>query len=97
MTLEEFIATLAATSPPSVSPLLEAMWHDAKGDWHRAHAIAQDLDDGAAAWVHAYLHRKEGDLGNAAYWYRRARRPLPTDGLEAEWGRIVAGLLGDLG
>jgi hypothetical protein len=93
MTLDEFRATLSGSRPPDVPPLLRALWHDAKGDWDRAHTIAQDIDDAAAAWVHAYLHRKEGDPGNAAYWYRHARRPVATDSLDAEWSRIVAALL----
>jgi hypothetical protein len=93
VTVDEFRATLAAHHPPLVSPLLRALWHDARGDWDGAHSIAQDIDDAGAAWVHAYLHRKEGDLGNAAYWYRRADRPVATDPLETEWVRIVAALL----
>jgi len=76
MTLDQFRATLSRSRPPDVSPLLRALWHDTNGDWGRAHTIAQDIDDASAAWVHAYLHRKEGDSGNAAYWYRRARQPV---------------------
>ena len=72
MTLEEFTATLEGKTPPPVSPPLVALWHDGKGDWNRAHEVAQDVDDETGAWVHAYLHRKEGDESNAAYWYRRA-------------------------
>ena len=94
MTLDEFRATLSRAHPPDVPPLLRALWHDAKGDWERAHTIAQDIDDASAAWVHAYLHRKEGDPGNAAYWYRHARQPVATDSLDAEWSRIVTALLG---
>ena len=93
MTLDEFKATLAHTSPPSVAPLLLALWHDARGDWDAAHRVAQDIGDTAGAWVHAYLHRKEGDLGNAGYWYRRAGQPVATDSLDAEWARIAAALL----
>ena len=93
MTLEEFKATLAATTPPSVTPLLLALWHDARGEWDEAHGIAQDVDDASGAWVHAYLHRKEGDLGNAGYWYHRAGQPIATDSLDAEWERIVTALL----
>ena len=94
MTLTEFQSTLNTGVPPDVAPLLLALWHDARGDWDRAHAIAQDVDDADGALVHAYLHRKEGDDGNAAYWYRRARRPVPTDSLQSEWTRIVAEMLG---
>jgi len=70
-----------------------ALWYDARGDWHRAHTIAQDVDDAGGAWVHAYLHRKEGDLGNAGYWYQRAGRDVASDPLDAEWERIAAALL----
>ena len=93
MTLEEFRSTLSTASPPDVPPLLRALWHDARGDWNRAHEIAQDVDDKSGAWVHAYLHRKEGDPGNAAYWYRQAGKPVATDSLEAEWSRIATALL----
>ena len=93
MTLAEFKATLSSTTPPAVPPLLVALWHDARGDWEQAHRVAQEIDDRHGAWVHAYLHRKEGDLGNAAYWYGRADQPAATDALDAEWARIVAALL----
>jgi len=93
MTFEEFQAALSNAAPPDASPLLVALWHDARGDWDRAHSIAQDIDDADAALVHAYLHRKEGDLGNASYWYRRAHNPVATDSLKAEWTRIVTGFL----
>ena len=93
MTFDDFKATLAATTPPRVSPLLLALWHDARGEWDKAHALAQDVDNASGAWVHAYLHRKEGDLGNASYWYRRANQPPATDSLDAEWTRIVSALL----
>jgi len=93
LTFAEFQSTITAGTPPDVAPLLLALWHDARGDWDRAHSIAQDVDDADGALVHAYLHRKEGDLGNAGYWYRRARRPVASDSLESEWTRIVAELL----
>jgi len=64
-----------------------------RGDWETAHSLAQDVDDASGAWLHAYLHRKEGDLSNAGYWYRRAGRPIATDSLEQEWSRIAAALL----
>jgi hypothetical protein len=94
MTAEEFAKTVSASAPPAVSPLLRALWYEARGDWDQAHRIAQDVDDKDGAWVHAYLHRKEGDGGNAAYWYARAGRPVASDSLEAEWERIAAHLLG---
>lgn len=94
MTLAEFKNSLSNTTPPSgLSKALQALWYDAKGDWVTAHAIAQSMDNTAGAWVHAYLHRKEGDIPNASYWYRRVRRPLPEDAADAEWERIVTELL----
>jgi hypothetical protein len=93
VTLNDFKRTLATSNPPDVGPLLRALWHDARGDWQTAHAIAQDIDDENAAWVHAYLHRKEGDGSNARYWYRRAHKPEATDSLDSEWSRIVSELL----
>ncbi len=93
MTLDDFNATLTDASPPPLPPLLRALWHDAKGDWERAHALAQDDEGPSGAWVHAYLHRKEGDAGNARYWYRRAGQPEARDTLAQEWARITAALL----
>ena len=93
MTLTEFQRTLKDASPPYVPPLLLALWQDAKGDWEAAHRIAQDVGDADGAWVHAYLHRKEGDLSNARYWYRLAGQQPATDTLESEWARIVVDLL----
>jgi hypothetical protein len=93
MTLDEFRASISDAHPPTLPPLLSAMWHDAHGDWTRAHAITQEIETAAAAWVHAYLHRKEGDAANAAYWYRRAAQPVAHDSLESEWTRIVTALL----
>jgi hypothetical protein len=95
--LEEFKASLdGAQPPPSLALALEALWWDARGDWDRAHACAQAEEaDPASAWVHAYLHRKEGDLANAAYWYRRAGRPVACGELEPEWMAISAALLAE--
>lgn len=93
MTLDEFKDTLRGEAPPPVDAALAALWHDARGDWDKAHQLAQDIDDATGAWVHAYLHRKEGDLANAAYWYRRAGKPVAGDPLDAEWLRIVEALL----
>ena len=94
MTLEQFRSTLAQSVPPEgLSPALRSMWEDAKGNWNAAHAIAQDIEDEIGSWIHAYLHRKEGDLGNAGYWYRRAKKPIANDTLENEWARIVEALL----
>ena len=68
---------------------LLALWWDARGDWQKAHEIAQDVSGADGAWVHAYLHRKEGDVGNAAYWYRQARRETAKGDLREEWEEIV--------
>ena len=91
MTAEQFKATTADPAPPAgIGPLLVALWHDARGDWEAAHAVAQ-ADEGSATHdrLHAYLHRKEGDAGNAAYWYRRARVPVYRGTLEDEWRELV--------
>ena len=94
MTLDALRASLNATTPPpGLPPPLVALWHDAKGDWEAAHGVAQDLKDEDGAWVHAYLHRKEGDAANAGYWYRRAGRPHSRAPLEAEWDEIASALL----
>ena len=94
MDLAAFRASLKADAPPSGLALaLEALWHDGRGDFDTAHELAQKDEGGAGDWVHAYLHRKEGDLGNAAYWYRRAKRPVCRDELAREWETIASALL----
>ena len=93
MTLEEFKRTLDSSSPPAVAPALIALWHDARGAWNAAHSVAQEVKDDTGAWVHAYLHRKEGDLSNAEYWYQRAHQPVATRNLDAEWDDIATALL----
>jgi hypothetical protein len=94
MTLEEFRASITQSSPPAtLPPLVAALWWEAKGDWEQAHEIAQDESGRDAAWVHAYLHRKEGDEGNAGYWYGQARRPHCALPFEKEWEQIVSDLL----
>jgi hypothetical protein len=95
MDLATFRASLADDAPPTgLSLAAQGLWWDGKGDWDRAHRCAQDQDDAAGAAVHAYLHRKEGDLGNAGYWYARARRPMATGALETEWAALATELLG---
>lgn len=85
-----FEASLAEAAPPEgLGAALEALWWDGKGDWEKAHQAAQRRDDAAGAWVHAYLHRKEGDLSNAAYWYRRAGKPVASGPLDEEWRALV--------
>ena len=94
MTVDDFRATMASsTPPPDLRGALLALWHDARGDWDMAHRVAQDVDDASGAWVHAYLHRKEGDESNAAYWYRRAGKPIARGSLDEEWTEIAAALL----
>jgi hypothetical protein len=78
--------------PPGLSPPLAALWWAAQGEWERAHGLVQGEAGADAAWVHAHLHRAEGDLANAAYWYRRAGRPMPDGPLEAEREAIAAEL-----
>ncbi|UPK24319.1 hypothetical protein [Bradyrhizobium sp. 195] len=91
-----FIASLDGAAPaPDLNAPLAGLWWAAKGDWDRAHKIVQDESSREAAWVHAYLHRVEGDLGNAGYWYRQAGQVAAKDSLEAEWERMVSALLGD--
>jgi hypothetical protein len=95
MTITEFKKTLDAAQPPAgVSPALSALWHDGKGDWESAHRIAQDITAPEGSWIHAYLHRKEGDASNAAYWYRRAGKPVAHGTLDEEWAEITTALLG---
>jgi hypothetical protein len=94
MTIDEFTTTLSGSTPPAgLAPALVALWHDGRGDWDAAHTVAQDIPDPDGAWIHAYLHRKEGDAGNAAYWYRRAGKPVARVSLQDEWKEIVEAFL----
>lgn len=94
MTLQEFRDSLTAPEPSGkLSFALTALWWEAKGDWTRAHESAQEDEGPAGAWVHAYLHRKEGDTSNAAYWYRRAGKNPSQCTLEEEWLEITEALL----
>jgi hypothetical protein len=93
--LAGFRASLPGAKPaPELEAPLAALWWAAKGSWDEAHRIVQDEASAEAAWVHAYLHRVEGDLGNAGYWYRQAGKPVAAGSLESEWEQIVAALLG---
>jgi len=95
MTLDAFRQSLTGTEPPAgLSDALAGLWWDAKGDWTRAHESAQHDEGRDGSWVHAYLHRKEGDQSNAAYWYSQAGRPVCREPLETEWGTIATDLLG---
>jgi hypothetical protein len=90
----DFRASLSDAAPAqALAPPLASLWWAAKGDWDKAHGIVQDESTREAAWVHAYLHRVEGDLGNAGHWYRQAGQPVAKDSLDAEWERIASALL----
>lgn len=94
MSLTEFRASLASASPPAdLAAPLEALWHEARGNWDRAHRTVMSARGRNAAWVHAYLHRKEGDRENARYWYDRAQQPMASGSLASEWAAIASALL----
>ncbi len=94
MNVENFLQNLTQASPPEqLSEALRALWYDAKEDWHAAHEIAQNLDSPEGAWIHAYLHRKEGDNWNADYWYSRAGKTRPDQSLAEEWKYMVEAML----
>ena len=94
MDLTQFRALTRKKEPPAgLAPALRGLLWDAKGDWDKAHECAQTQEDRQGDWVHAYLHRKEGDLANARYWYRRAKKPVPKGPLEEEWEAITRALL----
>ena len=94
ISFEEFLEWKdAGTVPEDIPPLLQALLLDAAGDWDSAHSIAQGESSTDGSWVHAYLHRKEGDLGNASYWYRNAGKSMPDLSLEEEWEYITLALL----
>ena len=93
-TADPFVRSLDEHAPPTgATPMLRAVWHGLRGDWERAHELAQAHDDDEAAWVHAWLHRIEGDLANADHWYRRAGRPSRRDATRAEGLEIARALL----
>jgi hypothetical protein len=94
MTADELLATAGDREPPpGLTVLLKALWLDSHGDWSGAHQVAQDDGTREGAWIHAYLHRKEGDAANAAYWDRRAAKSVATGALDDEWRCIAAALL----
>ena len=94
MNFASFRASLDSNAPPPGSNVyLSALWYDAKLDWDKAHELIQDVHDAKAAWVHAYLHRKEGDTSNAGYWYSKAGKIMPGYSLEKEWEEIVTALI----
>lgn len=94
MNAEEFRASLANEAPATgLSAPLAALWWDAKGDWTHAHSLVDELETVDGMAVHAYLHRKEGAMSNADYWYQRAGRKFHRAAFEAEWAALVEGLL----
>ena len=94
MTPVDFRSTLSNSRPPAAAtPALAALWWAAKNDWERAHKLVMVEGGQDCAWVHAYLHRVEGDLDNAAYWYRQAGKPAAAGALDAEWMAIAEDLL----
>lgn len=96
MNFESFEKSLAASDPPAgLNTYLLSLWHDAKGDWKKAHDLIQDEENKTASWVHAYLHRKEGDMWNADYWYRKAGKSRPDISLNEEWKQISINLLSE--
>ena len=95
MTPAAFRRTLTHAVPPkAIAPALQALWWAKKGNWEKAHRVVMDEHDRDSAWVHAYLHRVEGDDGNARYWYTQARRATPKLSLDEEWDEIVLALSG---
>lgn len=99
MKMKVFKSSIFNSVPPiGIPETLVALWYDAKGDWERAHDIAQEIAGSDGSWIHAYLHRKEGDQGNAGYWYRRAGKPFPSGrSLEEEWEELVLRFLREPG
>jgi hypothetical protein len=94
MNLSDFKTFLTYDLPPAgASVYLMALWYDAKGNWEKAHDLIQDLNDKNASWIHAYLHRKEGDVWNSDYWYRKAGKKRPSSSLAEEWEDISAALI----
>lgn len=89
MNENDFSAFLANDPSDNSNLALHALWHDGKGDWEKAHELAQQANSKEGDWVHAYLHRKEGDEGNASYWYSRAGKVKPKCSLVQEWEALV--------
>ena len=95
MDVSGFRTSVTAAEPPAGLDLaLQSLWWDAKGDWKQAHECAQEDKSPTGSRVHAYLHRVEGDLANAGYWYNRAGKPPATGTTVEEWGSLAAELLG---
>ncbi len=82
-----------AAPPPRWNRSLQSLWWDARGDWHKAHDLADGLNTQAGSWIHAYLHRREGDEWNAAYWYNKAGKPFPRISLDEEFEELVGAMI----
>ncbi len=95
MTLEEFKESIETLEkcPASLPLPLQGLWYDKKVGWDKAHDLLGDASDTDSAWVHAYLHRREGDSNNAIYWYKRSGKPESQESLDEEWDRIASQLL----
>ena len=94
MDVISFKKSLTGNIPPqNISAYLQALWYERKGNWGKAHQLIQDINDPNAAWIHAFLHRKEGDISNADYWYHRAGKKRPMISLEKEWDEIVVAMI----
>lgn len=90
MTIQDFKNSLQqSAAPKELDDVQQALWYDGKGNWDKAHAMIQDNNDSKSAWIHAYLHRKEGDTFNAQYWYTRAGKEMPQTTLQEEWENLV--------
>ena len=94
MNLQDLKESLSSPHPPAnLSEYIKALWYDANGNWDKAHKLIQDINDTNASWIHAYLHRKEGDISNADYWYSKAGKNRPSVSLNTEWEQIANELL----
>ena len=94
MTITSFTESMSKNELPQTGSIyLDSLWYAGKGDWDKAHTLIQDVEDKNAAWIHAYLHRQEGDISNADYWYRRAGKKRPRASIEKEWEEIVVALV----
>ncbi|HEY4149721.1 MAG TPA: hypothetical protein VGM41_12365 [Chitinophagaceae bacterium] len=94
MNFDAFQSSLSAPVPPdTLNVYLRALWYDAKDDWKKAHELVQDIENKTATRLHAYLHRKEGDIWNANYWYNKAGAHMPGCSLQKEWEELVKELL----
>lgn len=91
LTIENFKNSIQSGKQPSgISLPIQALWHDGRGDWEKAHSLIDHLDDPISSHIHAYLHRKEGDKWNADYWYRKAGKSRPDFSLEKEWEQLLS-------